>query len=553
MRFRYRSLSLMALVLLVALLAACSSGAGSKPSGQEAAQPAPTSTEAKKLVIGVWASPDSFNPITNTTGYGDLVVHLLFDSLVDQNDRMEWVPGLADRWEVGPDNKQFTFYLNPQAKWHDGKAVTADDLLFTFGLITRKETPTTLRSRLSLLEGTEADGTTANGQIAGLTKVNDQTVTFVTKAPVDRDVFLEQIGNKIHILPKHVLESVSPADLAKHSFSLNPTVGSGAFKFVRYQTDQFVELAANPTYHKGRAKLDQVLIRIAAARTLPALLETGEVDVTAGAGIGEVPIQDWSRVSGLAHIQPAPYAPMVYQALLVNNQVPAFQDKRVRQALALAIHRGRIVEQLLKGEGTTHITPYNTNIKYYDPALANSLSFDPEKAKALLQEAGFDFSQEFTLLTPTGNQVRELSAELIQANLQQIGVKVKIEKQDFATAFSRMRKLDYQLGLVGLALTHDPDLTTFFGTKGSTNFSGFSDPEVDAMLQKARETLEPLERQKRFMELQQRWIEEMPFIPLYTPNGLTVVHKRTMGVRPGANGPAPVGIAWNPEQWDVMK
>lgn len=552
MWFRNRFWLLLISGVLTLSLTACSAGSKSGTTTGETGQPAPsTAAGPKQLVVGIWASPDSFNPITNTTGYGDLVVHLVFDSLVDQNDRMEWVPGLADRWEISPDNRRFTFSLNPRAKWHDGKPVTADDVLFTFGLISRKETPTTLRSRLALLDGTEADGSTPHGQIAGLQKVNDQTVAFVTKEPVDRDVFLEQIGNKIHIVPKHVLENVAPAELAKHPFSLHPTVGSGAFRFVRYETDQHVELARNPEYHKGQPKLDKVIVRIANARTLPALLEKGEVDVTAGAGIGEVPIQDWTRVTGLSHIQAAPYTPMVYQALLINNQVPAFKDNRVRQALALAINRNQIVTQLLKGEGTVHITPYNANIKYFDPAIANSVPFDAQKAQALLKEAGFDFSQEFTLLTPTGNQVREQSAEIIQANLQQVGIKVKIEKQDFATAFARMRKLDYQLGLVGLALTFDPDLTPVFGSKGSTNYTGFADPAVDALLAEAKRTLEPQRRQQLYTELQKRWIEAMPFVPLYTPSGLTVVNKRAVGVRPGANGPAPVGIAWNPEQWDV--
>ncbi|MFZ5817800.1 MAG: ABC transporter substrate-binding protein [Bacillota bacterium] len=544
-------------LLFAASLAACSSGSQPKSTGGETAPAnasAPTEAkpaEPKRLVVGIWASPDSFNPITNTTGYGDLVVHLLFDSLVDQSAAKEWVAGLAERWEVSADSRRFTFHLNPRAQWHDGRPVTADDVLFTFGLISRKETPTVLRSRLATLEGTERDGSTPDGQIAGLTKSDDHTVTFVTKQPVDRDVFLEQVGNKIHIVPRHVLEGVAPAELAKHPFSLNPTVGSGAFKFVRYNVDQHVELARNPKYHKGEPKLDQLFIRIANARTLPALLESGEVDVTAGAGIGEVPIQDWKRITELPHIQAAPYVPMVYQAMLINNQLPQFQDKRVRQALALAINRQQIVDQLLKGEGTVHITPYNANIKFYDKAIAEGLPFDLKRAEALLKEAGFDFSQELILLTPTGNQVREQSAELIQANLQQIGVKVKIEKLDFATAFARMRKLDYQIGLVGLALTFDPDLTAVFGSKGSNNYTGFANPAVDQLLQEARATLEPGKRKQLYTELQKRWVEEMPFVPLYTPNGLTVVNKRAVGIRPGANGPAPVGIAWNPEQWDV--
>ena len=244
---------------------------------------------------------------------------------------------------------------------------------------------------------------------------------------------------------------------------------------------------------------------------------------------------------------------MVYQVLLINHAVPGFDDPRVRRALALAIDRQRIADRLLQGLAELHPTPLNSNNPYFDPELVETVRHDPEEARRLLVEAGFDFSRTVTILTPTGNVARERSATLIQADLAAVGIRAQIELADFTTAFARMREGDYELGLLGMRTSFDPDLSSDVGSGGETNYTGYANPEMDALLARAAASLDPEERMSLYREVQRLYVAEMPAIILNTPKALTVVNKRVINARPGANGPPPAGLFWNPEQWDVVE
>ena len=201
-------------------------------------------------------------------------------------------------------------------------------------------------------------------------------------------------------------------------------------------------------------------------------------------------------------------------------------DKRLRQALAYAINRQLIVDKLLKGQGVVSQGPIVPVTSYYNPKIEGKYPYDVEKAKALLKEAGWDPNKEIALLTPTGNVVRELSADIIQANLAAAGVKVKIEKMDFPTLMARFGKGEFDLGLVGWSSVLDPDVRSQYQTGGQYNFGKFSNKILDDLMQKGADTAVTAERKKIYDEFQIQFLEEVPVVPLYWPLPLVAVNKR---------------------------
>lgn len=537
--------SFMALMLTLALLAGCSKGTQQKPEPQTGNDPAPAPQKKNMDVsIAMWSPPNNFSPINTDSSYGYFAVDVMFDTLVQMNDKADFVPQLAERWDVSPDFTTFTFHINKKANWHDGKPVTAKDFVFTVNLIANKDTATNRGLNVSLIKGTDANGKSA-GPVEGIKAIDDKTLQVVAKAPVDVNSFLEKFAVNIYALPEHVLGSVAPKDVANHAFMMEPTVGNGAFKFTKYATSQYVEFARNDDYYLGKPKLERVFIRIMQAATAVASLEKGEVDLTAGSGIGEIPIQDWDKVQSLSNTTAVSFVSKGYQYMEFNHTKPYFKDPKVRQAFVYAIDRKLIVDQLLRGNGVVLENPYTPIFKYINTGI-KVRERDANKAKQLLTEAGWDFNREIQLLVPLGNRVREQSADIILANLQQIGMKVKVEKMDFPTMQARRGKGEYDLTLIGWSSLLDPDVSSQYRTGGGYNQGKYSNAKVDELLDKGAITAPFAERKAIYDQFQQAIYDDPPVVFLYSPNGLTAVNKRMENVKMSAMGPL-----WNMHEWDV--
>lgn len=533
---------------------------GTPPQGDQARSEAPTQPGgSKQVTIGIWSSPNTFNPISYDTTYTYLIIRMLYPTLLEMNDKLEFEGRLAEKWTVSDDKTKFTFYLNKNARWTDGTPITAHDVAATVSMIARPETKTTRRSLIDTIAGLDENGTAPEGKVSGIRVVDDHTIEFTTKGPVDPDAFLEKLGVNVFIVPKALLDQVqNPAEIDREPWSMEPKVTGGPFKFVRYVTDQYVELEKNPDYWLGEPKLDKIFVRIVPRATIAAALEKGEIDMTGGAGIGEVPVEDWEKVAAMPHLTPATYVAPSYQYMDVNAAQPHLSDPRVRRAFAHAINRQLIVDRLLKGQGEVLNTPLNSANKYYRPELQKELEYNPEKAKQLLQEAGWDFNREIVLLTPTGNTVREQSADIIQANLQAVGVKVRVQKVDFPTRQAMAQRGEWEISLVGFSATFDPDFSSQVSAKGAYNYrrlpgaendnKKYHNPRLDELLLQGKNTADFEERMRIYTEAQKVFIEDLPLIPLYAPKALVVVNKRVTGVKPG-----PQGLTWNTHEWDVTQ
>ncbi|RDI41370.1 ABC transporter substrate-binding protein [Falsibacillus pallidus] len=507
------------------LLGACSSaGTGGTANGGG----------SKTMFLGMVNPPVNFSTINSPDVASSFIEKFMFDSFLEMDGPQNFVPKLAKSFET-TDNQTFTIKLDPDAKWSDGKPVTAEDAAYTFNMVANPKVETTVGSYLSMLDGLDDNGKLKDGQteIPSVKVVDDKTLQFKTKAPVDPNMIKEQLGTKFLILPKHVLSKVKPEDLAKDSFFLKPDVTNGPFTFVEYKKNQDVQLKANPDYYGGKPKLENLYVKIMPAPNLAAQLQTGELHMNVGIGIGKIPPQDYKRVEKLDNVRTKSEKTIGFQTMMFNTE--KIKDAKVRQALVYALDRQKIVDKLLKGYGEVVDGPYTSVSPYLDKDL-KGFSYDPEKAKQMLKDAGWDFDKTLQLVVPIGNKVREQSADIISENLKAAGVKVKTTTYDFPTIMQKGKAGDYDLLLMGFTFTLDPEISSLYSSSGAYNYMKYSNPKVDELLLKGKSEPDPDKRKEIYSELQKIWDEDMPIITLYSDDDFDAISKQVKKGEPRVFG-----------------
>ena len=258
------------------------------------------------------------------------------------------------------------------------------------------------------------------------------------------------------------------------------------------------------------------------------------------------------------------YLASVYNFLGFNLEHPFFKDKKVRQAISCAINRGDIVKGVLLGLGEPAFGPYKPGTWAYHPGL-RPVSFNPDRARKLLAEAGFTDSDgdgildkdgkplAFTILTNQGNEPRILTATIIQSQLRAVGIDVRIRTVEWA-AFIRefVNTGRFDAIILGWTITQDPDIFAVWHSSqavpGGLNFIHYKNPALDKVLEEARSTPDRRRRTALYHQAQEILDEDQPYCFLYVPYALPVVQNRFMGIKP-----ALAGIMYNFEDWWVPK
>ena len=504
------------LALGITMLAGCG---GSKGGGGSA--------KKDTLTIGMHNSPASFNPLFNPDIAAQFTLRFMYDTLLGMPDVNKFTPQLANSIDT-TDNQNYTIKLNEKAKWTDGQPVTADDVIYTFNLIANPKVQTTKGGYINMLDGLDANGKLASGDsIPNLVAVDAHTVTFKTKKPVDPNYLKSMLGFEVYIVPKHVFEKIEPSQISNSEVVTKPTVTSGTYKFVDYKTNDHIEMAANDEYYKGAPQLKKIFIRIMNGTNLVTELKSGNVQMAAGLGIGTVPIKDLDVVRNDSKLSVETAPGFSTQYLEINNSNPAFNVK-FRRACTMAIDRQKICDEIFKGTASVIPTIYTKVSPVYDESV-KPLPYDPEAAKKELAESGFDTSKEIVLQVPIGNVPREQSADIIQQNLQAIGLNIKQQKLDFPTVLGNAKKGDYEMMLLGYGLTPDPDYTQYFVPGGGSNFPHTDDPKLTAMLAEAA-SLPDFEARKKVYQDIQVYMRDNQFVTsLYEQDNFIIKSKNLVG------------------------
>jgi peptide/nickel transport system substrate-binding protein len=340
-------------------------------------------------------------------------------------------------------------------------------------------------------------------------------------------------------------------------------VGTGPYLFRQWKTGEKIELEANPNYFEGRPYTQKVLYRIIPdSATLFLELKSGGADWT---GLSPMQYQRQTDTEEFReNFRKYKYLSSGYTYLGFNLKDSRFRDKRVRQALAYAIDKEEIIKVVLLGLGVEATGPYKPDTWVYNPRVKR-YPHDPERAKQLLAEAGWkDLDGDgivekdgvpfrFTILTNQGNEERKMTAEIIQKRLETVGVKTEIriaEWASFINFFIKNRR--FETVLLGWSTGQDPDLYEIWHSSKTLpdefNFVSYQNPEVDRFIEEGRHTFDKKRRKAYYDRIQEILAEDVPYLFLYTPFSLPVIHARFKGIEP-----APTGISYNFIKWYVPK
>lgn len=489
--------------------------AGSTSQNQAAESSGPKDEVVTMAIISTWNTLNIYNTSGN---YGHCVADQLFERMVSCTHDGEYLPRLADSWEMSEDHTSMTFHMNKNAKWHDGEPLTADDVVFTLKAVTSEKMDNYYRSKFVCLAGTDDNGICASPDDLQVEAIDDYTVKVGLKTPKDEQTVLSTLCSFFYVLPQHILDTGDYSDINGSDFWTSP-VGAGPFKYVKDIAGEQLEMTANEDYYLGCPDFKTFVIKVVPATSLTAGLLNGEIDVV---GAGSIPLSDWGTIESSDNLVAESIPSYAYQYMEFNlsDGNDAFQDAAVRVAFDKAIDKQLIVDQLMAGEGQVAVGPMPKYHPYYNDALEGN-SYDPNAAKSALEAANFDFNRTYRLIVPQGNQVREQSALIIQQNLKDIGIKVEIETYDFATLLEMMRNGDFDLGLLGGGSNIDPNESAVIVKPGSAqNYSLLTDGKWYDLAAKGDSLVNFNERKEAFDAYQAALVEDQPYIWLYHQNNL---------------------------------
>ncbi|MFN3634694.1 MAG: ABC transporter substrate-binding protein [Rhizobium rhizophilum] len=489
------------------------------------AAPAGAQTPPNVLVVGQIAEPKSLDPHTVTATNDFRILVNVYDGLVRFKDgTLEVEPALAESWDISEDGKTYTFKLRQGVKFHDGSDFNAEAVKFNFDRMLKEDHPFYSTGPFPLSFNFAS--------VEAVNAIDPQTVEFKLS-----EAFAPFLSNLAY--PTGLI--VSPAAVEQHGadYGRNPS-GTGPFKFVEWQSSQRVVIERNPDYWDGAASLEAVVFRpITDANTRVAEMMAGGIDVMV-----EVPpdnLATFKQDAGFAVAEQA--GPHVWFGIL-NTRSGPFADKRVRQAANYAVNKETLVNDVLQGTATVAAGPIPPAFNWVESAV-EPYAHDPEKAKALLAEAGVDNPQLTFYVTEGGSGMLDpiTMGAAIQADLQAVGFSVKIETYEWNTFLGRVNEgLEGKADMAEMAwMTNDPDTLPYLALrsdalpdKGGFNSGYYSNPEVDALLEKARTSTDQAERGKLYGQVQQIVHEDAPwlFVANWKQNAVTTAAVQGFKLQP---------------------
>ncbi len=440
---------------------------------------------------------------------------LPFSRLADRDEHGEYVPLLAERWDRGADNLEWTYHLRRDVRWHDGQPFTAHDVKFTLDLLSHPDVLTY--------------------SFDSVTVVDDHTVSV--RVPRWQN---NGYQDDIVFYPRHLLAHLDPKQFMSWEFWTRP-VGTGPFRFVRFVPETLIEFEANPDYFRGKPRIERLILKVVGNAGVTELL-SGQVDITLDGGdsthISRV-VAD-PRFRAYLNVTSGPWA------IFWKHSHPLFRDPGVRRALTLAIDRQECLGILnlpgdlapIDGVFLRKCTGCLSGPGWSRGELSKPLPFDPGEAGTLLDAAGWRYRQSdglrehdghpfrFTALVRNDHDLPRL-AVLVQAQLRRVGVEMRIQIMDEGAVGSRMQAGDFEAAL-GWYQWSTGFQERAFG-RGNTN--GYSNPEAFRLIDAAVAAQSDDELEEIYRELTAVYRADMPVTALVPRTSVCFAHRRVRGLK----------------------
>lgn len=509
----------------VALLLSACGGSSDNPAPGGASD-APSGGGGKTAVMAIDADPPTLNPgLTTDYTTSTNIAAKIFDGLIWLDPEGEPKPDLAESWKMSDDQLTYTFTLRKGVKWHDGKDFSSDDVKWSF--------------ETGLQQNTRAQG--ALGHVASIDTPDANTVVIKLKEPYAP--FLSQM--KVFdtpILPKHVYDG---SDMTNNPANQAP-IGTGPFKFSKWDHGSSVTLVRNDAYFDpAQPKLDKLIMNVItdpSQRT--SALTTGQVDFVGAYYLATTDVPKLKQDTNVEVRTQAAIPALDFMQMNEKNKFLA--DVKVRQAIAMAVDRNRIVQQAVAGLATPGKGSFGNGFKWmYDE---NNSSYDKlypldlTKAKSMLAEAGVPQGTKLRLAYYSSNAKFGSTAEIVKDNLKQVGIDVTLEPMETAVYKDTVyAKRDFDLAIISFTSSGDPAIgyhriyVTNKGTSPNVNPTGYSNPKVDELLTKAGSVADRTERAKYYLEAEKILDNDVPSLILFDELQADAYSKKLSGLYAGQN------------------
>jgi len=477
------------------------------------------------LIYHILSEPATLNPIIASDAVESTINgNNIYESLARRDyETLEIIPQLAESWEISDDKLRYRFKLREDVKWHDGTPFTADDVVFSYKTIMDPKVDTPhLRSYYQEILNVEA--------------MNDYEVEFTYSRPYF--LALEFCGG-MPIVPKHLFD--------KGNFNKNPygrkPVGTGPYKFVKWETGREIVLEKNEDYWGEKPELERIVFKIINDPTVAfQVLKRGDLDLS-----GLTPIQ-WDRQSNTRVFKESfnkhKYFRPNYSFIGWNQSRSFFSDKKVRIAMTHLLNRELILNKILLDLGAIVTNPFYINSPEYDKSI-KPFAFDPGKAKELLAEAGWidhdndgirdkdGVKFEFEFLLPSGSETGEKIATILKEELDKVGIVMKIRKTEWAVFTTRLNERKFDAVTLGWSMGVESDPYQIWSTTQTEtghNFVGFNNERAEELITKARKEFNREDRIKYYREFANIVHKEQPYTFLFCRMSTVAVSNRFRNV-----------------------
>ena len=524
---KWLSLSL-AGAMLMGVLAGCGGGTSSTPAPAETGAAEATGEPAaveQVLKYGTDTWPAGFDPHTISAIAATRVFNQVYETLIDFNPDMTFKGVLAESWE-NPDDVTYVFHLRQGVKFHNGREMTADDVVYSFQRVLGQTDYGDI--------GALGSSASYYGGIASIEATDDYTVTMTLSEP--NAAFMANLTSSYGaIVCKEVVEA-NDGSLS----AIDTMCGTGPFMYKDSVVDNYITLVKNPDYwEEGAPKLDGITYYLLADESARlAALRTGDINLCSLSAL------NLADVEGDESIKVLSYQSNNYTYLGFNLSSEKLQDVRVRQAMSMAVDRDAIIDYVYNGEATvsTFVAPAMGHWVWDAPAESPLYTQDIDAAKALMEEAGYSDSNRMTITMAAGllDSIRD-TAVILQQQLKEIYIDVEItnlESGEYVDVWGKMNTpeagYDAMCGQNGSGTDPNRAVSFFFSTTGGANVWGYSNAQVDELCAQGVATTNEAEREAAYIEAQKIVIDESPNLFFASPMEYLFASSSVEGFEPFA-------------------
>jgi peptide/nickel transport system substrate-binding protein len=584
---KFKLTALLAVVLITIIFSGCGGKTTQQNTTGDSTSAEIPPVDTASAVIGDWliiremSDPEKLNPIVSNDASASEINYYMYEYLLDQNKlTYELIPRLADLPEVSPDNLSYTFTINKNARFSDGKPVTAADVIFTLKLI-----------KIPFVDAAATRNYFATVKKAEIADNDPQKVRFTLEQPNWRGIYTLGLFS---ILPKHILDPNNVTDnfnweeledmkiaaknpeIQKFADFINSQevsrqakylVGSGPYMFEKWDTGAGVTLVRNPNYWGGSVvtpNYPQKIIFKTIQDNSAALVAAKNKEVDAMYVIKPSDFyKDLGNPDDFNLVKARPFEPS-YSYLAWNQLNPLFQDKKVRLALSHLVDRKNIIDKVLYGDAT----PIQSHIFYKNEKLLNAdlpiIEYNPEKAKQLLEEAGWKDSNgdgildkvingkktdfKFTFLSNT-NPIRKQILLVVADAFKKVGIQAEVQELEWSVYLDKTKKHEFEATYSGwTSPTIPPDPFQIWHSSQSegegSNYISFKNQKSDELIEAYRNEMDENKRIELIKEWQQLIYDEQPYTFLWSGRARYIHDKRFKNTRWYNIQPSPTYSEW---------